>query len=63
MELKEKIRLCRRCFAFADQELCPLCADPARSPGQILVVAEPGDLLAIEKDRAGSRASTTSWAG
>lgn len=49
MELKAKIRLCRRCFAFADQEFCPLCANPARSQGQILVVAEPGDLLAIEK--------------
>ena len=49
MELKEKIQLCRRCFAFADQELCPLCSDPARSQGQVLVVAEPGDLLAIEK--------------
>ena len=49
MELKEKIRLCRRCFAFADQDLCPLCADPARHQGQILVVSEPGDLLAIEK--------------
>jgi recombination protein RecR len=49
MELKEKIQLCRRCFAFADQEFCPLCSDPARSQGQILVVAEPGDLLAIEK--------------
>jgi recombination protein RecR len=49
MELKEKIRLCRRCFAFADQELCPLCADPARHQGQLMVVAEPGDLLAIEK--------------
>jgi recombination protein RecR len=48
-ELKEKIRLCRRCYAFADQELCPLCANPARGQGQILVVAEPGDLLAIEK--------------
>jgi recombination protein RecR len=48
-DLKEKIRLCRRCFAFADQELCPLCANPARAQGQILVVAEPGDLLAIEK--------------
>jgi recombination protein RecR len=48
-ELKEKIQLCRRCFAFADQEFCPICADPARSRGQILVVAEPGDLLAIEK--------------
>jgi recombination protein RecR len=49
LELKERIQLCRRCFAFADQELCPLCSDPARHQGQILVVAEPGDLLAIEK--------------
>jgi recombination protein RecR len=49
LELKEKIRLCRRCYAFADQELCPLCADPARSQGQILVVADPGDLLALER--------------
>lgn len=49
LELKEKIQLCRRCYAFADQELCPICADPARRPGQLLVVAEPGDLLAIEK--------------
>ena len=48
-ELKERIKLCRRCFAFADQELCPLCADPARAQGQLLVVADPGDLLAIEK--------------
>jgi recombination protein RecR len=49
LELKEKIQLCRRCYAFADQEFCPLCADPVRSQGQILVVSEPGDLLAIEK--------------
>ena len=49
MELKEKIQLCRRCYAFADQELCPLCADPSRHQGQLLVVAEPGDLLAIER--------------
>ena len=48
-DLKEKIKLCRRCFAFADQELCPICADPARRQGQILVVAEPGDLLALER--------------
>jgi recombination protein RecR len=49
MELKEKIQLCRRCFAFADQEFCPICANPSRHQGQIMVVAEPGDLLAIEK--------------
>ncbi|MFZ5453769.1 MAG: recombination mediator RecR [Thermodesulfobacteriota bacterium] len=49
LELKEKIRLCQRCFAFADAELCPLCADPERRTSQILVVADPGDLLALEK--------------
>ena len=49
LELKEKIRLCGRCYAFADAELCPLCADDARRTGQILVVADPGDLLALEK--------------
>lgn len=48
-DLKEKVRLCRRCFAFADQELCPLCADPSRTTGVLLVVADPGDLLSIEK--------------
>jgi len=48
-DLKEKVRLCRRCFAFADQDLCPLCADPSRQTGVLLVVADPGDLLAIEK--------------
>jgi recombination protein RecR len=49
VELREKIQLCRRCFAFADQELCPLCADPSRHTGQLLVVADPGDLLALER--------------
>ena len=49
VDLKEKVRLCRRCFAFADQELCPLCADPSRRNGVLLVVADPGDLLALEK--------------
>ncbi len=48
-ELKEKIKLCQRCFAFADHELCPICSTPARRQGQILVVAEPGDLLALER--------------
>uniref|UniRef100_A0A7C3YZT5 Recombination protein RecR n=1 Tax=Desulfobacca acetoxidans TaxID=60893 RepID=A0A7C3YZT5_9BACT len=48
-DLKDKVRLCRRCFAFADQELCPLCADPARQTDVLLVVADPGDLLALEK--------------
>jgi recombination protein RecR len=49
LDLKGKVSLCQRCFAFADDELCPLCADPARLAGVLMVVADPGDLLAIEK--------------
>lgn len=48
-DLKESIRLCRRCFAFADGELCPVCADPAREAGTLMVVADPEDLLALER--------------
>ncbi len=51
-ELKEKMRLCSRCFAFADQELCPICADDSRQRDQVCVVADPGDLLALEKTGA-----------
>lgn len=47
--LKEKVRLCRRCFGFADQELCPLCSAPDRQSATLMVVADPGDLLALEK--------------
>jgi recombination protein RecR len=49
IELKEKIGLCSSCFAFADQELCPICADPVRHNGQVCVVADPGDLIALER--------------
>jgi recombination protein RecR len=49
IELKEKIGLCSSCFAFADQELCPICADPLRHNGQVCVVADPGDLIALER--------------
>lgn len=48
-DLKAKIRLCGRCYAFADQDLCPICADPGRQNGQLCVVADPGDLIALER--------------
>jgi recombination protein RecR len=48
-DLKEDIRLCRRCFAFADGELCPVCADASREGHTLMVVADPEDLLALER--------------
>jgi recombination protein RecR len=49
MEVKEKIVFCRECFNFADQEVCDVCRSPKRDGTVICVVAEPRDLMAIER--------------
>ena len=50
--VKEKTRTCRLCFGLSDEELCPVCADPARGNGQICVVEQATDMVAIEKSGA-----------
>lgn len=49
MELHQLITLCSECFAFSEHDPCDICRNPARDPGLVCVVEEPGDLLAIEK--------------
>ncbi len=48
LEMREKIRLCPRCYNFAEKDLCPICADPERDKTLICVVEDPADLAAIE---------------
>jgi recombination protein RecR len=48
-EVKEKIRFCKDCYNFTDQEVCEICRDPRRSQDVICVVAEPRDVIAMEK--------------
>lgn len=48
-EVKEKIRRCRQCFNFSENELCDICADPRREKSEICVVAEARDLYALER--------------
>lgn len=50
-ELKENTRLCRRCFAIAETDPCPICADKKRDQTVICVVSTPRDLAAIEMTR------------
>lgn len=50
-EVKEKIRLCSRCFNLTEQDLCAICADPKRDNKIICVVSSPEDLMALEKSR------------
>jgi recombination protein RecR len=51
-ELHQKIRLCSSCFAFSEEDPCPVCADPRREQDIICVVEDPGDMLAIEQSGA-----------
>jgi recombination protein RecR len=51
VEVKEKVRLCRRCFNLSDQELCEFCRDTRRDAGVICVVQEPPDIVAVERTR------------
>jgi len=47
--LKEKIRLCSRCFSLSDDELCSICRNPSRDAGLLCVVEQQADMVAIEK--------------
>jgi recombination protein RecR len=49
VEVREKIRFCAQCFGFAEEELCPVCADARRDPDLICVVEQPGDVYVIER--------------
>jgi len=49
VEAREKVTFCRRCFNFAQGELCEFCADARRDPSLLCVVERPQDIVAVEK--------------
>jgi recombination protein RecR len=42
-------RDCRSCGNISTDELCPICADPARATGEVCVVEDVADLWAMER--------------
>ena len=48
-DVKEKIHFCEECYNFTDEKLCEVCRDPRRIRETICVIAEPRDLIAMEK--------------
>lgn len=40
---------CQRCRMFAEAELCPVCASPARDRSLLCIVESPADVAAIEQ--------------
>lgn len=48
---KKTVHTCPVCQNLTDQELCGICADSTRDHTTICVVAEPRDVIAMERSR------------
>lgn len=51
VEAKKSVHTCPCCQNLTDQALCPICDDESRDRGVICVVAEPRDVIAMERAR------------
>lgn len=51
VQAKKTIRTCPVCQNLTDQEICSICSDEERDHGVICVVAEPKDVIAMERTR------------
>ncbi len=48
----EVLRHCERCNNFAEEVVCPRCANPRRDPALLCVVEMPADLAMIEQTQS-----------
>jgi len=48
---KNTVHTCPVCQNLTDREICPICNDDMRDRGLICVVAEPKDVIAMERSR------------
>lgn len=51
VEAKKQVHTCPVCQNLTDRELCPICDDDLRDRSIICVVAEPRDVIAMERSR------------
>ena len=51
LEAKQKVHTCPCCQNLTDRELCPICDDDSRDKSVICVVADPKDVIAMERSR------------
>ena len=51
VDAKKSVTLCPVCQNLTSGGLCPVCASPKRDESTVCVVADPRDVLAIERRR------------
>lgn len=49
VEVKDTVHFCSRCFNYAQDDLCDICASAKRDQNTICVVSEPRDIPPIER--------------
>ena len=51
LEAKKQVHTCPVCQNLTDRELCPICDDDTRDHSVVCVVADPKDVIALERSR------------
>ena len=51
IEAKKSVHTCPVCLNLTDREVCPICEDDSRDRSVICVVADPKDVIALERSR------------
>ncbi len=51
LKAKQTVHTCPLCQNLTDREVCPICDDDLRDRSVICVVAEPKDVIAMERSR------------
>ena len=49
VQVKNSVHFCERCFNYAQDDLCEICASPSRDASTICVVSDPHDIPPIER--------------
>ena len=49
LEAKKNVKYCKDCYTLTDDDICPICKNPARNHKTIMVVENTRDLAAYEK--------------
>lgn len=48
-DVKANVKFCSQCFNISVSETCDVCANPNREVDKLCIVAEPKDLIALER--------------
>ncbi len=47
--IKNRIKKCKICGNYSENDVCPICSDPKRDKSLLCVVERPQDIISIEK--------------